>query len=122
MNTSPAEPMAAALGGVLDASAPDQDLTLEQAEDMLRRLAGEITAPGEAPPLHSHEPHSDETSRSAWVFEPAGAVRTLGADVLDGLLEAMPDALIVVDDRGRIVRVNAQTEQLFGYGREELDG
>ena len=50
------------------------------------------------------------------------AVRTLGPDVLDGLLEAMPDALIVVDDRGRIVRVNAQTEQLFGYGREELDG
>ena len=34
----------------------------------------------------------------------------------------MPDALIVVDDCGRIVRVNAQTEQLFGYGREELDG
>ncbi len=39
-----------------------------------------------------------------------------------GLLEGAPDAMICVDRRGRIARVNAQTERLFGYQRDELAG
>jgi protein-histidine pros-kinase len=39
-----------------------------------------------------------------------------------GLLEAAPDAMVIVDEQGRIVLANSQTHRIFGYTRDELLG
>lgn len=40
----------------------------------------------------------------------------------DELLEAVPDAVVIVDRHGVIRRLNRQAEVMFGYGRAELVG
>src|SRR5690349_7804377 len=49
-------------------------------------------------------------------------IRVAVDSTMRGLLEAAPDAIVIVDDTGRIVLVNAQVERLFGYERGDLLG
>ncbi|HSL23656.1 MAG TPA: ATP-binding protein [Vicinamibacterales bacterium] len=43
-------------------------------------------------------------------------------DKFGALLEAAPDAMLIVEPAGRIVLANAQAERMFGYERHELIG
>jgi PAS domain S-box-containing protein len=40
--------------------------------------------------------------------------------MFEGLFEAAPDAIVLTDDEGHILRINRQTELMFGYSRGEL--
>jgi len=57
--------------------------------------------------------------------QPAPSLSTEAmAEVLlsSDLLETLPDAVVAVDHSGTIVQVNSQTQELFGYDRDELMG
>ena len=54
--------------------------------------------------------------------EPGELMVEVEHDWSDALLDAAPDAMVVVDPGGRILLINDQTERLFGYSREELVG
>ena len=47
-------------------------------------------------------------------------VRVFGDAISGALIESLPDAVVIVNMAGSIVLVNAQTEALFGYKREEM--
>lgn len=51
-----------------------------------------------------------------------GLTGQMTAELLSNLLECAPEGVVVVDASGRVVLVNAETERLFGYRRQELVG
>jgi len=49
-------------------------------------------------------------------------VPTVSDAVFQALTESSPDGIVLVNQEGRIILVNLQTEKLFGYARQELLG
>ena len=43
-------------------------------------------------------------------------------EMFRALIESAPDAMVIIRDGGEIVLINAQTEKMFGYSKEELLG
>jgi PAS domain S-box-containing protein len=96
--------------------------TLEEAEAILREMARALTL------------ESDDTvsrvaagtpvqSVDAFALAPRPKIaQRWGEQTFRALVEAAPDAVLMIDEEGAIVLVNERTERLFGYRRDELVG
>jgi two-component system cell cycle sensor histidine kinase/response regulator CckA len=61
--------------------------------------------------------------RAAGAEDAVARARNLAVTLLSpSLLEAIPDAIIAVNQQGIILQANSQTEVMFGYTRDELIG
>jgi PAS domain S-box-containing protein len=106
------------------------DKTLAQMRDDLTAAIADLNAVAEgrgAPSPSSlrslRESLAGVEAMLAELQSPANSARFAGSEnIFNLVVEAAPSAIVVVDERGNISLVNAQTEKLFGYTRDELLG
>ena len=69
-----------------------------------------------------HRGEGKATPGRSVVGGPVAGVSETRAAWATALVDAAPDAIVIVDGEGRLAFVNAQAERLFGYARSELVG
>lgn len=72
--------------------------------------------------LTSLEDDAGAVSGFTKVMRDATAEHHRAESMFHALLESAPDAMVIVGPDGRIMLANAQTDQMFGYQREDLIG
>jgi len=112
----------------LEGSALDKTLA-QMRDDLAAAIAGLNAAAegsGETNPESMRALRDSLAGLDAMLGEfesPGSGPRLAGSEnIFNLVVEASPSAIVVVDGRGRISLVNAQTEKLFGYTRAELLG
>ncbi len=103
------------------ADAVPEPQSLEEAEAILREMARALTLGNEDATARVAADNTKPADTVAITPRPKVAQRW-GEETFRALVEAAPDAVVMIDDDGVIVLVNAHTERLFGYRREELLG
>lgn len=102
-------------------------LTFQQAETLLTALAtrtknsAALTVP-EHPSLDETPAQTGPRDELPHVVNQPYTLPRLSEVTLLKILETSPDAVVVIDKQGVIVLINAQTEAMFGYHRDELIG
>jgi PAS domain S-box-containing protein len=85
---------------------------------LIQRNGSEISIDNSGSPIRE----SNGTIRGVVLTFSDATERQRAERELRALLESAPDAIVTVNQQGRILLVNSQTEKLFGYARAELLG
>src|SRR6516165_7098353 len=119
---------ASSLSAIVPVPLTGEELTREELEAILRRLAGDFD-PATHPPLPFATPFpiSAERSGAGQQHEAplaGGMVEPLDleSESFRSFLDAVPDAVVIVNRAGRIICVNEHAGLLFGYRHDELLG
>ncbi|HWA98862.1 MAG TPA: PAS domain S-box protein, partial [Pirellulales bacterium] len=100
----------------------DEPRSIEEAEAILLRMSRSIAQPlAELSKVAALEQATDDEA----MLSPAASApppQSWSEKTFRSLIEAGPDAIVIIDQQGLIALVNAQTERLFGYDRSELIG